>query len=350
MLGGPLLAICHVARAGAAAIAITAFLTASAHAQSLKPDTSRPTKIGVFLNSIFDINPARDSYVADLYVWSLSPSTGPDPLDPVAFPRAKSQTVVEKWSEIHGDTLWSVRRFRCDMTKDWDLGDYPFDLHIVNIVIGPYADAAILPPLEVDAAHSGANANATSKGWRLKGFQVKVQSITYATNFGDPSTEENEPYGWIAASFELDRHGWWIFLKLMTGAYIAFAVAMLACLMKTNHPPIFSGRMGLQIACLFAVIINHRSTNSSVGRDDVFCLPDTLHLIIYALIFAAIFITLRSRLLNERGEEKQAIRWERRMTLVVVAIFAAANLLFIPAAIFTPPHQDDLAHASHIAK
>jgi hypothetical protein len=106
---------------------------------------------------------------------------------------------------------------------------------------------------------------------------------------------------------------------------------------ENQQPPIFAGRMGLQIACLFAVIINHRSTNSGVGRGDVFCLLDTLHLIIYALIFAAIFITLRWRMLNDRGAEKQAIRWERRMTLVLAALFAAANLLFIPAAIFTPP-------------
>jgi hypothetical protein len=346
---GSLVAICRVAKRRAAALLLTAFLVASADAESLKPDTTRPTKIGVFLNSIFDINPGRDSYVADLYVWSLSPATGPDPLAHVAFPRAKSQTVIEKWSEMNGDTLWSVRRFRCDMTKDWDIGDYPFDMHILNIVIGPYADALILPPLELDTAHSGANADAVSKGWRLQGFQVEAKTLTYATNFGDPSPE-NQPYTWIAASFELDRHGWWLFLKLMTGAYIAFASAMLACLMKTNQPPIFAGRMGLQIACLFAVIINHRSTNSSVGRDDVFCLLDTLHLIIYALIFAAIFITLRSRMLNDRGEEKQAIRWERRMTLVLAAVFAAANLLFIPTAIFTPPHQDDLSHASRIAK
>ncbi len=185
---GSLIAICRVARRRGAALLLTAFLVASAQAESLKPDTSRPTKIGVFLNSIFDINPGRDSYVADLYVWSLSPATGPDPLAQVAFPRAKSQTVVEKGSEMHGDTLWSVRRFRCDMTKNWDLGDYPFDMHILNIVIGPYADAFILPPLEVDTAHSGANENSTSKGWRLKDFQVKVKTVTYATNFGDPST------------------------------------------------------------------------------------------------------------------------------------------------------------------
>jgi len=282
MTGGNLIAMSRVARRAAAAFLLTAFLAASAHAERSKPDTSRPTKIGVFLNSIFDINPSRNSYVADIYIWSLSPATGPDPLAHVTFPRAKSQTIIEQWSEIYQDTLWSVRRFRCDMNKEWDLGDYPFDLHIVNILIGTYAGAATLPPLEVDTVDSGA--------------------------------------------------------------------VMLACLMKTIHPPIFSGRMGLQIACLFSVIINHRSTNSSLGRDDVFCLLDSLHLIIYALLFAAILITLRSRMLNDRSEEKQATRWERPMTLVLVALFATANLLFIPTAILTPPHEDELSHAFRITK
>jgi hypothetical protein len=78
-------------------------------------------------------------------------------------------------------------------------------MHILNIVIGPYADALILPPLELDTAHSGANADAVSKGWGLQGFQVEAKTLTYATNFGDPSPE-NQPYTWIAASFELDRH------------------------------------------------------------------------------------------------------------------------------------------------
>ena len=231
MTWGSIIVICRGARRRFAEFVFTAILAAVAHAESVQPDTSRPTKIGVFLNSIFDINPARDSYVLDLYVWSLSPATGPDPLAEVVFPRAKSQSVVEQWSELDEETLWSVRRFHCDMTKDWDLSDYPFDLHIVRIVIGPYANASILPPLEVDTAHSGVNANPTSNGWRLRDFRVEVKRVTYATNFGDPSTEQNEPYAWIAASFEVDRRGWWLFLKLMTGAYIAFASAMLAYLM-----------------------------------------------------------------------------------------------------------------------
>src|SRR5258705_12018904 len=49
-----------------AAMLLAVLVAVSALAEDLEPDTSRPTKIGVFLNSVFDINPGRDSYVADI--------------------------------------------------------------------------------------------------------------------------------------------------------------------------------------------------------------------------------------------------------------------------------------------
>ncbi|HEY5813507.1 MAG TPA: hypothetical protein VIT23_12745 [Terrimicrobiaceae bacterium] len=324
------------------AAAILFFFGFSAYAQPSKPDTSRPTKIGVFLNAVFDIDPGRDSYAADLYVWSLSPAKGPDPLAQVSFPRARFLTILEKWSEIDGDIFWSVRRFRCEMNEEWDVTDYPFDVHVVNILIGSYAGAAILPPMEVDNAHSGVNTASSSIGWHLSDFHLNVGTVSYATNFGDPSLTADEPKPWVIASFELSRNSWPLFLKLVTGAYVAFAASMLACLMKTDQPPIFAGRVGLQIACLFSIILNHRFTSSSMGKEDIFGLLDTLHLTSYVLLFAAIFVTLRSRVLNERTHGKGAVRFERSATLGLVTIFVLVNLFVISRAILTPPHEDEV--------
>jgi len=53
-----------------------------------------------------------------------------------------------------------------------------------------------------------------------------------------------------AAAVVMERDAFWLFLKLISGGYIAFAAAMLACLMKTTQPPVFSGRMVLQISCI----------------------------------------------------------------------------------------------------
>jgi hypothetical protein len=101
---------------------------------------------------------------------------------------------------------------------------------------------------------------------------------------------------------------------------------------RTNHPPVFAGRIGLQIACLLAAVINHRAIGDATGQKDVFMLPDTLQLLTYLLIFASLLLTLRSRNLNERNQEARAIREERRISLFLALLFLVLNIGFVYAA------------------
>jgi len=173
-------------------------------------------------------------------------------------------------------------------------------------------------------------------GWEVSDFQIETEDVRYDTTFGDPSVTSPETYRRIVASFVMKREAPALFLKLISGAYIAFAAAMMACLMKTTQPPVFSGRMGLQIACLFAAIINNRSTDASLGRDDLFTLPDLLHILIYAMIFCAMLITLRSRVLVETKREQRAILMERKATIALAVFFVVANIILIWRAAVSP--------------
>jgi len=123
----------------------------------------------------------------------------------------------------------------------------------------------------------------------------------------------------------------------MAGAYLAAGAALLGCFMKTNHPPVFSGRIGLQIACLFAAIINHREIGNAAGHKDIFILPDALQLLTYVLIFASLVLTLRSRSLNERNQETRALRGERRITLYLALLFLLLNGALVWGALTATP-------------
>ncbi len=107
--------------------------------------------------------------------------------------------------------------------------------------------------------------------------------------------------------------------------------------MKTNHPPVFAGRIGLQIACLFAAIINHREIGNAAGQRDPFILPDALQLLTYVLIFISLVLTLRSRSLNERNQETRALREERRVTLCLALLFLLLNGALVWAALAATP-------------
>jgi hypothetical protein len=322
-------------------LAVSLLVLAPWSMRAQEPVMDKPTTVGLYLQSLSMIDTSANSFTVDFYLWTVSSAAGPDPLAPFSLPQSQNRKILENWIERSEETLWSVRQVRAVMAKDWDMSNYPFDRHRVQLVIGPYSDASEVPPFVIDQKNSGFGSLAATTGWDIQDFHLSVKSVKYPTNFGDPfAHEKNNSYKWVVASFELHRQGAWIFANLMVGANIAFFAAMLACFMKTNHPPIFAGRMSLQIAALFAIIINHRQILPTGGRLTITTLPDELHLRLYLLVFASLLLTLRSRMLNEAGREEFAVRWERRGTLILLAIFLIANITLVTRAITAPPARD----------
>jgi hypothetical protein len=327
---------CCIATAGLAAIAPAAL------AQTPQPPPSPAaalTTVGIFLTAIHDIDPSRDTFLADFYVWTWSPAYAPDPLANVTVTRAITQRTLYEWKYKFGDQLWSLRKYRCEVINDWNLANFPFDSHVLAIAVVPNSDHYISPSYQVDKTNSGMARDIAPHGWRATSFEAFTKSVAYGSNFGDPKATVPYHYNAVAASFLLTRKPWQLFLKLMAGAYLAAGAALLGCYMKTNQPPIFSGRMGLQIACLFAAILNHRDIGRTAGQNDAFMLPDALQLLTYVLIFASLGITLRSRSLSELDQVTRAVTQERRMTLLLALIYITLNVVLIWGALAAAPES-----------
>lgn len=293
--------------------------------------------LGIYLTAIQDIDISRSSFTADFYVWTKSPADAPDPLAKVTIVRAKTQTTLYEWKEKFSEQLWSLRKYRCELNNDWDVRNFPFDRHVLAIAIIPNSDEYTSPIYQVDEKNSAMAKYVAPHEWKISHFNIFGQTVAYGSNFGDPHSTVPYQYNAVTATFLLTRRPWRPFFKLMGGAYLAAAAALLGCFMKTNHPPIFSGRIGLQIACLFAAIVNHRGIAIATGEKDTFVLPDALHLLTYVLIFLSLLLTLRSRSLSERNEETRALRGERRITLCLGLLFLLLNSALVWAAMASAP-------------
>ncbi len=293
--------------------------------------------VGIYLTAIQDIDTSQSSFLADFYVWTKSPADAPDPLAKVTVVRAKTQTTLNEWRQKFSDQIWSLRKYRCELLNDWDLGNFPFDRHVLAIGVIPQSDEYTSPSYQVDEKYSGMADYVAPHGWHITDFKIFSQNVAYGSNFGDPNATAPYQYNAVTASFLLIREPWRLFFKLMAGAYLAAGAALLGCFMKTNHPPVFAGRIGLQIACLFAAIINHREIGNAAGQRDTFILPDALQLLTYVLIFISLVLTLRSRSLNERNQETRALREERRVTLCLALLFLLLNGALVWAALAATP-------------
>lgn len=308
-----------------------------------RPSPASPSAtVGMYLTAIPGVNISQDSYVADFYLWSRSPANAPAPLTKVVIVRAKTQTILYEWSEKFGDQIWFLRKYRCEFLNDWELGSFPFDKHILAIAVVPNPDEYPSTKYEVDEKNSGMAKEIAPHGWATANFKIFSQTVEYKSSFGDPGSNGPYLFNAVTANFLLIRRPWRIFFKLMSGAYLAALAALIACNMKTEHPPIFAGRMGLQIGCLFAAIVNHREMSGATGLKAAFLLPDTLQILTYILIFTSLLLTLRSRSLNERNQQARALKEERRISLGLALLFVILNAAFVWAAIATPPSHNML--------
>jgi hypothetical protein len=336
------------ARSGSIACLMMLFLAIRLGGQPAPPSpqaTGRPqpaasVTVGIYLSAISDIDTNRDSFVADFYVWSYSPANASDPLASVSVARAGSQTVLYQWKEKFGDQLWSLRKFRCEISNKWSMWNFPFDRHVLAIAVVPNSDEYVQPVYGVDEKNSGLGNNLALAGWRTENFRVFTQDVVYGSNFGDPHAAGLYQYRAVTASFLLTRKPWGLFFKLMTGAYLAAGAALLGCHMKTDQPPIFSGRMGVQIACLFAAILNHREIGGVLGQRNNFTRLDLLQIAVYLVIFVSLILTLRSRSAAERDGLARSVRLDRRMSLVLAIIFLAFNIAVVVGALITGPNPN----------
>jgi hypothetical protein len=72
-------------------------------------------------------------------------------------------------------------------------------------------------------------------------------------------------------------------------------------------------------------VVNQREIGSAIGARSLYSLPDTLHILCYLCILVAVLISLRSRKFNDDGQPLKALRLEKRVSLIVLAIFILAN-------------------------
>ena len=304
------------------------------------PQPAANVTVGIYVSAVSDIDTGRASFVADFYVWSYSPANASDPLATLSVARARSQSVLYQWKERFGDQLWSLRKYRCEISNNWAIGNFPFDRHVLAIAVVPNSDEFAQPVYAVDEKNSGLGNNLALGGWHTENFRVFTQDVAYGSNFGDPRAAGPYQYRAVAASFLLTRRPWGVFFKLMTGAYLAAGAALLGCYMKTDQPPIFSGRMGVQIASLFAAIINHREIGGLLGQPSKFTRLDLLHIAVYLVIFVSLILTLRSRSAAERNDQARSIHLDRRMSLVLAIIFLAFNIAVVIGALVTGPNPN----------
>lgn len=289
------------------------------HAQEeAAPDTMR---IGIFIESLYDLDFAKYSYEANFWMWSIAKGDlnddgkvdGEDStasllrIESIGLSNAKDYAYSNKTAfrvERNGQTYWWAEQFcKAAIYQKWSLDNYPFDKQ--NLVIkfeNVASDASeVIMINEQDSMTFKDDINLI--GWNIKDSKIESSIVKYNTDFGDPNGDGTSFYSRVVFNVGLERiSSVAYFVRLCLGVFVAMLVAMLAFAIS---PPDLDSRFGLGVGALFAVAANKYVVDSSIPENATNCLVDQIHELTFVYIFLTLMASVVTLIQHKRGKERQ---------------------------------------------
>jgi hypothetical protein len=264
-------------------------------------------KVGLYVNSIRNIDFNNSSFFADIWV----SFTYSKVLDTTAKTKGEYPESVLEWPDaidannggqpnykladaVYLDSItWKSIKVSTPFRKKWDLTNYPFDVQNISIICEAskfMLNEQVLYPLkgEIDSSFK-----ANEKEYDIKIKEFKSSVGKYPTSFGNP----NDPNGRsdfsnVILSFELKRHNRWItFMKLFTGILISFLLSLSVFFIKSTN---LDARFGLCVGALFSAIGSKYIVDSMIPVNYQNTLFDYIHNVTFAYIFIITIISIIS--------------------------------------------------------
>ena len=300
----------------------------------------RTCTLGAFVQAIYDVDTRAGAFSADVWLWSLCPPGGGDPLDTLEPVNAVESASTLASSEARGSVVWTARKLSGRFRHSFDLSDYPFDRHRMRIRLeeseGDTREMVFAP----DRTGSKIAGDIDVDGWRLTDFRVRTGEGVYPTTFGDPSLPASSTarYARFDVEVAVARAQLSSFFKLVTPLYVAAALALVSFALQRDSDSIINPRIGLLAGVMFAAVLNMRLVDEAVGASEGLTLIDTIHISALLLILVAAVAAMAWARFDARGWPAARLeRWDRRLLVWSAAVFVLVNVVLIAEALRPEP-------------
>jgi hypothetical protein len=275
-----------------------------AHGQVTASDAPEVCRIGVNIEDLYELDMARDTFGAVLWVWSLCPSAELTPLEMIAFPTASTGLNLGpvKAIDAGSDSHYAYRRVQGTFRFNWDMEHYPFDRQRLVIPIDETHYGAARLVFEPDTRESFLTPDIRDRldEWKVSDLTLNTGISEEASTYGIPDAQ-GARYARIEAVVTLQRAQLVTFLKLTSGVFAGVFIAFLSFFFDPNDRGAFGGKLGLLVGVLFAVLLNLRAADTAIGDTGHLTLVTEIHLVTLLFIVVLALVALWDRRQVERG-------------------------------------------------
>ena len=287
--------------------------------------------IGVYVISLYNLNFNNNTFDAAIWFWSNCATEQRQPLKTMDFVNSSNAVGSLDTTFPRQNGYWSARKVIGTFRHNWDLRNFPFDRHTVEIVTeaGDYDTHSLI--YEADVLNSTYDPQMDIPGWRIAHFQVAAGTKVYRTTFGDPELPQGSSSEWaqLRVMLTIQRMEWITFFKVTGGVYAAFALAFFGYFLQGNG--VLGTRLGLFVGATFATVLNFTG-DKRLGTSISLTLIDWIHIITLLYIVAAVSMVVAVSRMIDHGRESAAQRLHNYSLVIVTSLFVLVNVALIVGA------------------
>ncbi len=282
---------------------------------------------GGYVLGLHDLEPAKHSFGADLWLWAQCDSDVVRPLAATEFINGRDVKITQAATVPRAGKFWSYEKVSGTFEYDWQMANFPYDRQELVLEAEYVADIVANFQFVPDLGGTRVDPDVRAEGWKVGQMEMTAPIHTYPTTFGDPllqQTRESE-YSRLEFRIPLQRDSTFTFMKLTAGVYSAVAMVILSFFLDSRQTSLMSARMSMIVGSLFAVLVNLRATEGVLGRAEGLTLVDRIHLLALLVVFLSGVCGILSRWLVERDARVVPSWFDRRAAVVLAFVFLASN-------------------------
>ena len=147
------------------------------------PDTVR---IGMFVNSIYDISMANGEYSASLWLWMVYKEDSLDMVKNFELMGSKSVEIISSSVEEVEGLQWVSVKLLAKMQEDWITHNFPFDTQKLVLKVENTLYDASQVVFVPDLKGTKIDRNFELGGWDISSVVLTNSPTSYETTYGDP--------------------------------------------------------------------------------------------------------------------------------------------------------------------
>jgi hypothetical protein len=264
--------------------------------------------VGVYLLRIHQIDLRDNYFTADFYLWFRWKGDDIKPYKTFSLIDAREESKTEPVVNTLADgSYYAYVRIVAQITKFWDLRQYPLDAHELDIRVEEDEDEEDAVRYIADEENSGIDQlMSLMPGWELVDVHAFTETGVYKSNFGDVSLPKGHEsrYSRFILRMNYSRQNHLALLKLF-GVWVGVGISFVTFFVTPDR---IDSRFGVGVGAIFAAVASEYIVAQSLPDTNVITLADKLHLLALAFIFASIVESTVSFRLFQQGRRDQSGR------------------------------------------